>query len=39
LVERGYEQSIDSHAGAFLAPTRQDLGMLIEFHQKRPACS
>lgn len=35
-VERGYEQSIDGynglHGDSFLAPSRKDLGMLIEFH-------
>lgn len=35
-VERGYEQPLASYAGvlgkSFLAPTRNDLGMLIEFH-------
>ena len=35
-VERGYEQSLAGYDGlsgaAFLAPTRADLGMLIEFH-------
>lgn len=35
-VERGYEQDLAGYKGvlgnAFLAPTRSDLGMLIEFH-------
>ncbi|KQY29335.1 hypothetical protein ASD38_08235 [Caulobacter sp. Root487D2Y] len=35
-VERGYEQSLAGYDGlsgaAFLAPTRADLGLLIEFH-------
>lgn len=35
-VERGYEQPLATYDGlsgaAFLAPTRADLGMLIEFH-------
>ncbi|MBO9711192.1 MAG: VOC family protein, partial [Caulobacter sp.] len=35
-VERGYEQSLEGYQGvsgaSFLAPTRADLGMLIEFH-------
>jgi len=35
-VERGYEQSLPAYAGlsgqSFLAPTRADLGLLIEFH-------
>jgi len=35
-VERGYERKLDDYAGlsgpSFLAPTLDDLGMLIEFH-------
>ena len=35
-VERGYEQTLAAYGGlsgsSFLAPTRADLGMLIEFH-------
>lgn len=35
-IERGYEQSLTRYSGefgkAFLAPTREDLGLLIEFH-------
>ena len=35
-VERGYERKLDNYAGlagaSFLAPTLDDLGMLIEFH-------
>ncbi|MBW8823149.1 MAG: VOC family protein [Xanthomonadales bacterium] len=36
LVERGYEHSVTRYNGtfgpSFLAPTRDDLGMLLEFH-------
>jgi len=36
LVERGYERALTRYSGllgdSFLAPTRDDLGMLIEFH-------
>jgi hypothetical protein len=36
LVERGYEQALTRYSGllgdSFLAPTRDDLGMLVEFH-------
>ncbi len=36
LVERGYEHSVKRYGGtfgqSFLAPTREDLGMLLEFH-------
>lgn len=38
LVERGYEKPMETHSGAFIAPTQQDLGLLIEFHAPRPAC-
>ena len=35
-VERGYERKIDTYSGlwgqSFLAPTLDDLGMVIEFH-------
>jgi hypothetical protein len=35
-VERGYEQRLTSYRGlsgaSFLAPTRDDLGLSIEFH-------
>lgn len=38
-VERGYESVLTSYRGplgeAFLAPTQQDLGLLIEFHAMR----
>ncbi|MBS0199444.1 MAG: VOC family protein [Proteobacteria bacterium] len=36
LIERGYEHSVRRYSGtfgpSFLAPTRDDLGMLLEFH-------
>lgn len=39
-VERGYERTLASYPGlsgeAFLAPTREDLGLSIEFHAMAP---
>jgi len=39
-VERGYERKLETYAGlsgrSFLAPTLDDLGMLIEFHGAAP---
>jgi hypothetical protein len=41
LVERGYEQAVARYVGpfgqSFAAPTRDDLGMTIEFHAPRRA--
>jgi len=41
LVERGYERPVTRYPGAFgqsfMAPTREDMGMTIEFHAPRRA--
>ena len=39
-VERGYERKLTTYRGlsgeSFLAPTRDDLGLSIEFHAMQP---
>jgi hypothetical protein len=41
LVERGYERALTRYSGllgdSFLAPTEDDLGILIEFHTMPPS--
>jgi len=43
LVERGYERVLTRYAGllgdSFLAPTRDDLGLLVEFHAMPPSAT